>query len=284
MEQVRVTFEGREYTWYPHSSRWYGSADFIEPPVVVAQQLNRLVGFPKQAPEAPAGRPRKPKVTAGGSATRAQARQLEPSEIRSAIEAAVPDSEVRPYFNNTIYEIEQLAVSNPTDLALLMVLMVELRHRSTKKALLVRERVLDELVAGIDTYFSWPDTFAEGGDGSLDGGYFEYESGLLGFMGYHVGRTNGLPDSDRRRLLDDVFLGALPLVNSVEYMEGWGGPACSLRLQKIAESIASFTRSAKRRRNPVMAVAIGEWESDLEYLKRKYYVGKFGFGWPDIGV
>jgi hypothetical protein len=48
----------------------------------------------------------------------------------------------------------------------------------------------------------------------------------------------------------------------------------------MAESIASFARSAKRRDADTLAHAIGDWENDLQHLYHTYYVGRFGFAWP----
>ena len=52
------------------------------------------------------------------------------------------------------------------------------------------------------------------------------------------------------------------------------------RLRRLANEIARFARNAKRKRSANMESAIADWEDDLHYLYRQYYVGKFGFGWP----
>ncbi|HWF78324.1 MAG TPA: hypothetical protein VN694_14235 [Caulobacteraceae bacterium] len=48
----------------------------------------------------------------------------------------------------------------------------------------------------------------------------------------------------------------------------------------MAASIASFARSKKRHDAVRFAQAIRDWQSNLGYLHRTYYVGRFGFGWP----
>ena len=63
-------------------------------------------------------------------------------------------------------------------------------------------------------------------------------------------------------------------------MNEWGMPYSPKRLQKMANSIASFARNAKRRHDTKMDNAISEWETDLRFLYEKFYVGRFGFGWP----
>ena len=98
-------------------------------------------------------------------------------------------------------------------------------------------------------------------------------------MGYCVGQ-NGVSEAQRREILDFAYKQILPNVNSVEYIDEWGDPITWPRLSKIAESIASFVRSAKRRDLASMSVAIDEWESDLDYLRKKYYVGRYDSPWP----
>jgi len=58
----------------------------------------------------------------------------------------------------------------------------------------------------------------------------------------------------------------------------WTGP----RLQKMANSIASFIRMAKRRSLASLGPAIRDWTEDLEYLHDNYYVGRYDFVWPII--
>jgi hypothetical protein len=98
-----------------------------------------------------------------------------------------------------------------------------------------------------------------------------------------VGVTQGLPETARRELLDEIYSGELPRVNSLEYMEAWGTPASATRLRKMADSIATFARNAKRRASPSL-VAISEWEGDLGYLRKTYYAGKYDFKWPKLGA
>ena len=128
-------------------------------------------------------------------------------------------------------------------------------------------------------YFTWPSTDADGGGGGFETGKAPTE-GMLGYLEYRVGRTNGLPEGARRAILDRVVTGTLPIYWSLEYYEQWSEPGSAARLQKLAETIAAFARNAKRRRRSALADAIVEWESDLAYLKKKYYLSRFGFGWP----
>jgi hypothetical protein len=56
----------------------------------------------------------------------------------------------------------------------------------------------------VEGFFQWPSTDAPGGDGLLSARGWLSE-GMLGFMEYRVGRTNGTPTSLRQMLLAQVF-------------------------------------------------------------------------------
>jgi hypothetical protein len=66
-------------------------------------------------------------------------------------------------------------------------------------------------------------------------------------------------------------------------MDEWGENNSSMRLQKLANTIASLTKNAKRRKSPP-AQAISDWESDLDWLKDSFYNGRFSFHWPSANV
>jgi hypothetical protein len=130
-------------------------------------------------------------------------------------------------------------------------------------------------------YFDWPSTAAGPGDGSLAPGRW-YAEGMLAYLGYRVGVVQGVSSGVRRQILDAVFLHPLPPVNGPAYCRAWGPPGAPARLQRLAQEIARFTQNAKRKRSADMSDAISDWEHDLNYLYRQYYVGKFHFGWPKV--
>ncbi len=99
-------------------------------------------------------------------------------------------------------------------------------------------------------------------------------------MGYHVGIAKGLNSAYRERILSEIFVMVIPPVFFQDYMTEWSAPGTSMRLQKMAETIAALTRNARRRRDARMQSAIKDWESDLEFLYFNYYVGHFRFVWP----
>ena len=127
-------------------------------------------------------------------------------------------------------------------------------------------------------HFDWPSTKATLGGGAF--GSIEHAEGILGYLGYHVGKSSELSAVSRQSLLSRVFEGSLPPINGPKYMEDWGHRGTPSRLRKMAESIASAVKSAKRRNHADYSVAIEHWEEDLQYLYARYYVDRFNFGWP----
>jgi len=131
-------------------------------------------------------------------------------------------------------------------------------------------------------YFRWPHTNSYPGRGVFNPDWMR-EKGVLSEMGYRVGRTNGLPDGARRRILDEAYSFDVPYIDD-ENMVEWNSPKTPFRLRKMANSIAAFARNAKRRRDADrLAEAIADWESDLAYLKMRYYDRRYDhvFFWPN---
>jgi hypothetical protein len=156
------------------------------------------------------------------------------------------------------------------------------KHAAAKRIIVAVEKEWDRRLPYIrlnSDHFIWPSTEASKGIGSFEIG-LSPEVGMLAYMEYRVGHTNGQPVGVRRAILDRVVKGTLPLYGGTEYYDEWGKPDSVARLQKLAEAIAAFTRNAKRRGKTRLADAISEWEADLEYLHTVYYLPRFGFGWP----
>ena len=133
-----------------------------------------------------------------------------------------------------------------------------------------------------DWGFDWPRTTIVPGRGrpSTDGGDPASwpQVGLLKHLGYVVG-SNGVGRWERQRILRAVFTESVPNVQSQAYMNQWGMPKSSTRLQKLANSIAAFARNAQRRESPPEE-AIQDWEEDLSWLQETFYRGRFRFYWP----
>ena len=187
----------------------------------------------------------------------------------------MPDSPDRPYRQFLGADLEAFAVANWDDLVTLNAINAELLHRSTVR---LPSRVNARIAALIHQGFAWPQTDAAptGADTPLV--IDAPQTGLLKFVGYTVGES-GISLEDRKQILDSVYSQTLPQVNSQSYMDQWGRPASALRLHKMADSIAAFTRQQKRKSNPPL-IAISDWEYDLEYLRVTYYVGRYDFTWP----
>lgn len=148
------------------------------------------------------------------------------------------------------------------------------QHQAQERA--ERQRQLQLKQAG---FFEWPSTDAPAAIYGFSGDQFFYQEGLLSYVGYQVGR-NAIPQHIRLQILDCVFHNQLPNVGSAEYMKEWDLPTTATRLRKLAESIAAFTRNAKRNASYDYRDAIAGWEADLEYLYSEYYIRKFRFAWP----
>jgi WYL domain len=185
----------------------------------------------------------------------------------------------RPYIKYHIDEIERIAASEWNNTKILNEIYYELEFRSRKKALDLRERIAARLTQLQGTHFSWSTTTSNPGSQNLPSDAFKYEEGLLRHYGYKVG-MNGLPESERWEILDTVFLHPLLQMDNAAYLSEWGEPKSAKRLQKLAESIAAFTRNAKRRNRGSFSKAIQDWETDLAYLKRTYYNNRYSFQYP----
>lgn len=111
------------------------------------------------------------------------------------------------------------------------------------------------------------------------------EEGILSFVGYRVGKTNPTrPKELRKLILEGIFLGEIPPIIPRNLLSDWGDPDTKKRLLKIANVLAALTRNAKRKRQADMSIAIGHWEDDLEYLRRKFWLPNFSAwgasSWP----
>ncbi|WP_425004481.1 hypothetical protein [Mycolicibacterium sp. S3B2] len=104
---------------------------------------------------------------------------------------------------------------------------------------------------------------------SFDTGSWQ-PTGVLREMGYKVGKQ-GLSTTERREILRRVY--SVELVagsaDAQGYVREWGPPASTARLAKMVNSIAAFSRNAKRR-NTDYSEAIADWEEDLDWLTETY--------------
>jgi hypothetical protein len=137
----------------------------------------------------------------------------------------------------------------------------------------------------IATYLNddWPGTDPLPRRGNGEAEFDAPEKGPLKRLGYEVGKT-GARTSVRQRALRKAFNLApadLPGTYPHDYLADWGAAESSKRLEKIANSLASNCRTA-RKRSTDMSAAIDDWERDLDWLRREFYNPlTFSFRWPD---
>ena len=189
----------------------------------------------------------------------------------------------RPLLTLTIHELLEYFEEHSDEPASLIALFNELAFRGRKKARELRSTALARLTElwNEGEYFAWPETAAIPGEGPLTGTVDWPSKGMLKFLGYSTGKS-GPSEAERRAILDDAFSGPLPNVIDAEYTRSFGSPRSAIRLKRIAHSIASFAKNAKRKADSGLRQAIDDWEGDLEYLRITYYRGRFDFPWPRL--
>ncbi len=97
-------------------------------------------------------------------------------------------------------------------------------------------------------------------------------------MGYNI----NVSLAARKSALEQIYSeSTLPRVQNLDYVEEWGGPSSGVRLQKMANTIASLARNAQR--NPKdLSRAIAVWKRDLDWLRRTLYrPRRHNFDWPN---
>jgi len=129
---------------------------------------------------------------------------------------------------------------------------------------------------GHDLYFKWPSTLYLGLGAPLPVDWSK--DGPLKYFGYCVGISSPLNNDQRRAILSQVFVADFPETVPDDVRKKWGAPKSTQRLSKIAHALAYLAKNAKGRTDADLGEAICAWESDLDYLRRKYYVEMFGFG------
>ena len=104
--------------------------------------------------------------------------------------------------------------------------------------------------------------------------------GVLAANDYHVGKS-GCTIGERRRILNFIMTSPLPDRPSRAEAARYGAPYSEQRLRRLAFVIDTFRNAPSGSREEMMAVAIADWSSDLEYLKNNYHAGWCDFFWPE---
>ncbi len=97
--------------------------------------------------------------------------------------------------------------------------------------------------------------------------FFGEDHSPLAYVGYKVGRTNGLPVQERRRRLRACFQIEIPPQLAAKY-QAWGLPVTSQRFTSMCQHIAML--ADMRRARPNYEVAVNDWEADEAWLKTEY--------------
>lgn len=106
----------------------------------------------------------------------------------------------------------------------------------------------------------------------------------LKMYGYTVGKTDGWPQKKREDFLSDFLEMDLPPQVALHFNDEYATPLSAGRLRKVANIIATNASNFYRNDPKRYAVAISDWETDLAFLKKKYYDGmglKFQ-PWPQL--
>lgn len=99
------------------------------------------------------------------------------------------------------------------------------------------------------------------------GQFFGEEHSPLAYVGYKVGKTQGLPPHERRRRLRACFQIDIPPQLAAKY-QAWGPPVTSQRFTSMCQHITMLADMRRERRN--YEVAVSDWEADVQWLAEEY--------------
>ena len=123
----------------------------------------------------------------------------------------------------------------------------------------------------------WPITEPPKSSGGDFTGEFR-DFSLLKYCGYTVGKIKGMSEEERIKFLDYFFTHELP--GPHELTVDYGEPGSEVRLKKMANVMSSNCRNFKANDKLKYAYAINDYETDLKYLKNKYFI-RGSFPWPE---
>jgi hypothetical protein len=99
------------------------------------------------------------------------------------------------------------------------------------------------------------------------GHFFGEEHSPLAYVGYKVGKTNGLPVQERHRRLRACFQIEVPRQLADKY-QTWGPPVTWQRFTSMRQHITMLADMRRERLN--YEVAVSDWEADVEWLKAEF--------------
>lgn len=183
-------------------------------------------------------------------------------------------------------QLNALVLSSHADVALWLAIDYELSFRRTKGANAIRDLVQARLanfgqsplinkisstqkkahkkskskfVAGWPVISGCPAATV-----GYSGSHYDYQQGLLSYVGYRVGAT-GLPQELRRKLLQAVLANPLPHVGSTDRMVAWGQCSSERRKAHLIKEIDLLIRLHGG--TPEKIAACADWRADLQWTR-----------------
>lgn len=101
----------------------------------------------------------------------------------------------------------------------------------------------------------------------LSGDFVGEDRSPLAYVGYQVGKTQGLPEIDRHRRLEVCFRVEVPTCLSPKY-QSWGRPATVKRLKAMQDHLSMLANMRRGRKSYHFAVS--EWEADANWLRMEF--------------
>ena len=202
---------------------------------------------------------------------------------RSLVER-IASGEERPCIQMTAPDFIRHAQANRDDVFCLYQIVAEAKIRVWKNPKSRAKKVLKEVKPRLE--FVYGATFPDDPNPEIGAGSFPDTSswpkvGLLKHMGYTTGQDDP-GETARREILRKCFEGPIPNVHDQDYMKAWGGDKTPTRLSKMAWSLASFASNKILMNSGHVDNASQLWKEDLEWLRREFYEGHFGFPWPSL--
>ena len=179
-------------------------------------------------------------------------------------------------------ELRARARENAEDPQALLEILYDITTWSDSETVDIEQWIIERISANVDRLAPPEPVTVPTGDASVDTDEWP-DVGLLGSLGYKVGKS-GKPEYRRHAILRVAFERNADDYIDPDYVSEWGGPRSRERLQKIVNSLAAFSRNARKRNTKSLQTAVRHWEKDLAFLRREYAESVDGVRWPDMTV
>ncbi len=224
------------------------------------------------------------KRPSNGKTVKAKRRRATTPKVASSVAAKrIASGEERPHVQRWASDLLRYAEANWENVFCLYEIVAEASIRVRNNPRSRAKTVLEKVRPQFESLYH--DSFPDAPDPKPGPGPFPDPAnwpqvGVLKQMGYTTGQDNP-GEAARRNILRRCFEGPIPNVHEPEYMRQWGGDKTPVRLSKMAWSLASFANNKILNDNGHVDDASRCWMEDLEWLRKKFYEGHFGFPWPD---